>query len=158
MLQSKNPWIHSRIRGSTSPSTRRLGDIKTLLCLGNQKISLPNTRPDAPSSLWMSLFQSGSMVYAPRYALPYQSIVDSSMRCSPSLLECRWPIFVYLSLGMGAEPANGLVELGNLLARRQTLAYPVKLCNQNREPIMTVLMQDGKVVSRLEPGNKHVSL
>jgi hypothetical protein len=77
------------------------------------------------------------------------------MRCSPSLLECRWPIFVYLSLGIGVEPANGLVELGNLLTRRQTLAYPVKLCNQNREPIMTVLMQDGEGG---EPACKHVSL
>jgi len=59
---------------------------------------------------------------------------------------------------MGVEPLNGLAELGTLLSQRQTLAYPVRLCNQNQEPIMTVSMHEGKIVSWLEPGNKNVSL
>jgi hypothetical protein len=113
--QPSDSWWKKRFDKSQHERARRYKDP---FVPWNQKFSVPIIRPVAPSALWMSLFQSGSMIYAPRYTLPYQSIVDSSMRCSPSLLECRWPIFVYLSLGMGVEPANGLTELGDLLVRR----------------------------------------
>jgi hypothetical protein len=51
-------WWNKKFDKSQHKKARRY---KAPFVPWNQKISVPITRPDAPSSLWMSLFQSRSM-------------------------------------------------------------------------------------------------
>ncbi|KAH7248132.1 hypothetical protein B0J15DRAFT_468173 [Fusarium solani] len=113
---------------------------------------------NGPAASWMCLLTSGLTPNQDIEATPTRCTVDSNLSCAPTSLQCKWPAFVYLVLGVGVNLENGdnitsLSKLKSALAERSRLGLPISLRDYEGRKLVDLLPTSLGNVARLVPGH-----